>query len=52
MIAYMDSGFKNSHLSTTDCILNKVDAQKKQIYPHEWLRGNYPDPKKNHPPKL
>ena len=37
MMAYMDSGFKNSRPSMTDWFFNWIDVKKKQIYPTGWL---------------
>ena len=35
MMGYMDSGFKSSLPSTTDCLSNRVNAYKRQI--SEWM---------------
>ena len=53
-IGWIDSGFKNSLLSTTDWPLKRIDAEKKQINPIGWLKEKSPyskeTPKKELPP--
>ena len=43
MIAYMDSGFKNSHLSTIDWPCNRVNAYKSKHTQIDDEGENYPD---------